>query len=438
MKDFIKNASQYILSPELSSFWVVFVLGATTIVSYIIFPKSLFLFLCGVFVFILTVFLLLKKSVNNELSKKQAKIQHESFVSVVENLEDAVIVYDKNFKIMMVNRAAEKFFSISKKEIEGTIINPSETKNPKLSLITQILFPSLAPGARQVSETNTWPNIVKLSFENPRLEITTTSNKITDKNDNLVAFIKIIKNKTHESSMITTKNEFIDVAAHQLRTPLTAIHWAMESIVKALENNPEMLDVAKEGLKASERSLKITNDLLDASKIEDGRFGYDFKETNIVALINTVVKEMSGIAKKYSVELFNTSVESSIIATIDENSIGMVLFNLVDNAIRYNTKNGKVFVSAQKTADNKNIKVVIKDTGVGIPEDEVSKIFEKLHRGSNVIQIEPNGTGLGLYIAKNIIKRHGGDIGVESTVRRGSSFWFVLPIQQKNYGNIGN
>ncbi len=428
MKRFLKNYSHYIWSEEVSSFWVLLVIEIAASIALLIFPKSTILLLGIVLVFCLSLLLLLKSAVSEALFKERSMKQDKGFSSLIESLEDAVVIYDQNFKILAINRATETMFDVKKNEIEESYISPASIKNKRLFLLTQVLFPSLAPGAKQLSEVNAWPNIVNLSFENPRMEMTTTLNRILDDRGGVTAFIKVIKDKTHEASVLSSKNEFIDVVAHQLRTPLTAIHWAMENIVKSSENNPEILEIAKEGLKVSERSLKITNDLLDASKIEDGRFGYTFKETDLGQLIGSVIKEMSPIAKEYGVEIISPSPINNLLATLDENSIGMVLFNLIDNAIRYNTKNGRVFVSTEKT-DN-NVRISIKDTGVGIPEKDLPYVFEKLHRGSNVVQIEPNGTGLGLYIARNIIKRHGGEMGVDSIINRGTTFWFTIPTNQ--------
>jgi len=430
MKEFFKNFSKYARSPNLFLFWEFSILGIAVSIVYIAFPKSAIFLYIWIVVFFSLLAAFLKTSIERVLYKDQIIIQNENLSSLIDHLDDAVVLYDKDFKIIIINPAAERLFSLSKKMIEGTRIGPASVKNKQLKLLTETLFPSLAPGARQTSETGTWPNIIELSFENPRLELTTILNRITNKDGAVIEFMKVIRDKTREFSLLKTKNEFIDVAAHQLRTPLTAIHWTFEGIVNASETYPEIQQLAREGLGVSERSLKITNDLLDASKIEDGRFGYNFQKTNIINLINTVVKEMSGIAKEYSVRITNSSEIQQPDVFIDENSIGMVLFNLIDNAIRYNTKNGEVFITTQRTLDEKFVKISIKDTGVGIQEDELPKIFEKLHRGSNIIRMEPNGTGLGLYIAKNIIKRHGGEMGVESTLNRGSAFWFTIPTEK--------
>lgn len=359
----------------------------------------------------------------------ETKFDEQMTVALTEYLKDSVIVYDANFKIITINPATEEMFNISKEMVVNTQVNPGMVKNRGMKMFTQILFPSLAPGVTQVSEISAWPQVVKISTDEPQLELLVTTNKILDENGETTGFIKLVKDQTREASILRTKNEFIDVAAHQLRTPLTALHWMMEGIVKTTESlNPELHQMTQEGLQVAERALKITNDLLDVSKIEDGRFGYAPQNINLSDVVNIITKEMGHTAKRYSVELIDATRENNIGVYADGNSVGMALMNLVDNAIRYNIKNGKVTILAEKTADGKSARISVSDTGIGIPDEDMKKLFGKLHRGSNAIQMEPNGNGLGLYIAKNIIERNGGKIGVESVLNRGSTFWFTLPV----------
>lgn len=107
------------------------------------------------------------------------------------------------------------------------------------------------------------------------------------------------------------------------------------------------------------------------------------------------------------------------------------MFNLLDNAIRYNIKNGEVILTVERLQDKPFIQVSVKDTGIGIPPESVKKIFNKFFRADNAIKAAPNGSGLGLYIVRNIIRRHGGEIWVESELNRGATFYFTLPIDQK-------
>ncbi|MBI5079083.1 ATP-binding protein, partial [Candidatus Wolfebacteria bacterium] len=123
--------------------------------------------------------------------------------------------------------------------------------------------------------------------------------------------------------------------------------------------------------------------------------------------------------------------ESSIMVSIDPQKLGMVLWNLLDNAIRYNVKNGEVIVGVERLKDKPYLQIRVKDTGVGIPPDQINRLFVKFFRSENVVKFVPDGSGLGLYIAKNIIRRHGGEIWAESQINRGTTFNFTVPTDSR-------
>ncbi|MEK9194363.1 MAG: ATP-binding protein, partial [Patescibacteria group bacterium] len=348
------------------------------------------------------------------------------FKAVVENLGEGVLVYDPDFKILEVNRALEEIFSLKAEELIGKTIEPGLIKNPRLRGITQAIYPSLAPFISRVSESVS-PEILNLNLEDPTLKLRITLITVTDEKGKTSGFIKIIEDRTREKGIIESKKEFVSVAAHELRTPLTGIHWAFESLLKN-GGGKENKEILREGLKLSERALKIINDLLDVAKIEEGKYGYNFEETDLDDLIKKVLNELSPIVKELGLKT-NYSPGGKYLLSIDRERIGIVLWNLVDNALRYNSKGGNVTVDVEALKDKPFVRVGVKDTGVGIPKEGLQKLFTKFYRGENVLEIEPNGSGLGLYIAKNIVERHGGEIGVESVLGRGSTFWFTLPLK---------
>ncbi|MEK7089336.1 MAG: PAS domain S-box protein, partial [Patescibacteria group bacterium] len=167
---------------------------------------------------------------------------------IIAFLEDGVIMYDLNFRVLTFNAAAETIFGLSSAEVLEKQFDPGIAKTPHYRVFVQTLFPSLAPSMIQVSETDRWPQVVELSFENPRLELLITLHQIKDEAGRLTGFIKLVHDMTREKGLLQSKTDFISVAAHQLRTPLTALHWAIESIVKFSENNPDIKSLAEEAL----------------------------------------------------------------------------------------------------------------------------------------------------------------------------------------------
>lgn len=350
--------------------------------------------------------------------------------TIMANIRDGVIVYDTNFTVLSMNEAALKITGISAEEALGKAIEPGLINNLRLRTLTQIIFPSLAPSMATIS-ANGWPQIIDITLEKPHTELRTVLNRVINDKNEVVAFMKLVTDMTREKGVLESKSEFISVAAHQLRTPLTAINWSFESLNKILGGEkPDMAEaanLAKEGWQLTERSLKIVNDLLNAARIEEGRFGFSFEETDLAEFVTTIMKQSGLAAKEYGIKIVFSPGNQAFRVRIDKELMGVALANLLDNAMKYNVKNGEVVVSLESGPGSDSAKLSIKDTGVGIPEEEMAKLFQKFYRGTNVIQMEPNGSGLGLYITKNIIEGQGGKISVVSQSGRGTTFSVILP-----------
>ena len=359
--------------------------------------------------------------------RKEKEYEEERVGKLVENVNDAVIVYDKDFKVLVWNRMAEKVFKLSRKDAIGTVISPEKISDPSFKTVVQAIFPSLAPSVVRKSAPGEYPQIMDISFSEPELELTVSTDRILDREGNPAGFLKVIKNRTREVELLRSKSEFITVAAHQLRTPLTAVHWIFETFIKSESLAPDDKELVENGLTASAKLLKIVNDLLDVSKIESGKFGYSFTEIDIGVFMDDLLRNANLLAKKYGVSLYFDHPRIPIIIHGDPQKLGIAFSNLIDNAIKYNVKNGQVVVKIEPYPNKPYIQITIKDTGIGMSKEALSKLFSKFFRGENVIKEQTEGSGLGLYIVKNIILRHGGNISADSSLGRGSSFYVILP-----------
>lgn len=360
-------------------------------------------------------------------SNLEIKIERNELQSIISNLRDAVIAYDEHFRMLIFNRAAEGIFGLHRDSVVGQVFTLEHARKQEFKILTQVIFPSLAPLVVRHSDQGMYPQIVDISFADPSLELRVTTDRIMDPAGQLLGFVKIVHDRTREVALLKSKTEFITVAAHQLRTPSTAIHWALESIVKTplKESQKELADT---GLSAATKLLKIVNDLLDVSRIEEGRFGYQFEEVNIVEFLEKTIGDMGGIAKQHNIKLFFARPpEPSLTVSLDVQKFGMVIFNLLDNAIKYNVENGQVVVGVTRLQDQPFVQIQIKDTGLGIPSRDVEKLFTKFFRAENAVRTVTEGTGLGLYIVRNIVKRHGGEVWAESELNRGTAFYVTLP-----------
>jgi len=194
--------------------------------------------------------------------------------------------------------------------------------------------------------------------------------------------------------------------------------------------NKEQDNFLKKGYEINERMIKLVNDLLNAARIEEGKFGYDFKDMDLETFLESLVNHYQEAAKSKSLILiFNKKTKNLPRIYADSEKLSLALNNLLDNALKYTPAGGSV--TLELGSQGNYALISLSDTGVGIPPAEQQRVFSKFFRASNVIRLETEGTGLGLFIVKNIIKRHGGDINFSSKEGKGSSFMVALPLKKE-------
>ena len=216
------------------------------------------------------------------------------------------------------------------------------------------------------------------------------------------------------------KNEFISMASHELKTPLTSIKGYIQLLEIQLQDKGDAYKYIIKTSSAVNRLQQLIEDLLDVSRIQAGRLKFNMSEFNLADILTGAIEEVQHVAPKYTIAI--TSMPAAKI-TGDKNRIIQVVMNLLNNAIKYSPDANKIEIHAIESDDK--ITVSIKDFGIGIPTEHHSKIFERFHRVSE----EPNftGLGIGLYISNEIIQRHNGSMWVKSSPGEGSTFYFSLP-----------
>ncbi len=234
------------------------------------------------------------------------------------------------------------------------------------------------------------------------------------------------------------KSDFVAVTTHQLRTPLSAIKWTLHMLVKNEVGavSEEQRHFLEASLDSVERMISTVNELLNLDQIvEEKQDELHLIATDLIRLIEGVLGEFAAPAKEKRVSLiFNKPNAPLGLIELDPVKISMVMENLTDNAVKYSRVDGQVTVTINddKVNSTRNIiEVIVVDTGIGIPELEQGKIFQRFYRAANALKISPNGIGLGLYAAKDIVARHGGEIWFVSQEGRGAEFHFTLPLRQK-------
>lgn len=226
------------------------------------------------------------------------------------------------------------------------------------------------------------------------------------------------------------KDEFISMASHQLRTPLTAIKGYLSMLLEgdAGEIKVSQYDFVNEAFQGANRMVGLINDLLNVSRMETGRFFLEPTEVDLVKIVEEEVGQLRKQAKEKGLKL-EINIKGKIPKIwADETKIRQVVMNFADNAIYYTAK-GSVTVVLRK--DSKDVIYEVIDTGIGVPKSEQKNLFNKFYRADNARHVRPDGTGLGIYLAKRVIDDHGGKIIFKSEEGKGSTFGFRLPIKSK-------
>lgn len=421
----------YLSLPEMILFWVMLVvmLFLMGIIFYFVAPPWKWAGLIVGLLFILISFFI---DLRNTIKHYNLLSEREQVRTIISHFTDAIVAYDPDFRITVFNAAAEDLFNLKASDILNQIITPEWAKNQKTKLLTQVLFPSLAPSMSWKTDPAVFPNVMELSFTNPALELTATTIRVTDSKGKILGFFKIIKDRTREEEILKTKSEFLTVAAHQMRTPLSGIKWSLETLLS--EGNENLTNTQREllqkNLEATDKILRLANDLLDVANIESGRFGYEFVQSDLIDLIQKSISEYLYLADQHKIKIYFEPPSDGLPPfKFDPMRIKIVIQNLLENALRYNIEGGQIIIKVEKKPPY--VEVSVSDTGIGIPKEELPKLFTKFFRASNVLKYETEGTGLGLYITRNIVEAHGGKIWAESIENRGTTMHFTLPMDEK-------
>jgi two-component system phosphate regulon sensor histidine kinase PhoR len=344
-----------------------------------------------------------------EIESERAK-----FSAVLNNMAEGVIAVDHNNIIMVVNPCAEKIFCIRTESACGR------------SLIEAVRHKRLAEMAAQAVDEQ---GFISGEFELPQFQgkVLRVSALGISKSEGTVAGILVISDISEIRRLENVRREFVANVSHELRTPLTSIRGFIETLRGGTVTDPSR---SREFLKIMEedavRLTKLIDDLLDLSRIEAEGSGLKQEPLGLVEQISAVAALLKPRLDEKKIEFKNLTTENKeTLVLADAGALRQVLMNLFENAIKFNSVRGKISVRAKKV--DRMIEVSIEDTGCGIPEADIPRIFERFYRVDKARSRELGGTGLGLSIVKHIIEAHGGKVSCQSTLGRGSSFIFTIP-----------
>ena len=219
------------------------------------------------------------------------------------------------------------------------------------------------------------------------------------------------------------KQDFLSVAQHQLRTPLSGVKWVLESMKSDTTLSSDTISLLDAGLIRVKDSIAIINNMLKTVEDNSGLLTLEKEPTDIVGILQALIAELNFIALKKNSKVIFTSPQSLIIFA-DRDKLKAAINNIIDNALKY-SPNSVVNVSIEE--NEKDVSVTVKDNGIGISKNDLPYVFERLHRGKNAVMIEPDESGVGLYTSKRIIDLHGGSISVVSDLGKGTTVKVALP-----------
>lgn len=230
-----------------------------------------------------------------------------------------------------------------------------------------------------------------------------------------------------ERIMSDVKSKFIFIAAHQLRTPLSGVKWALRTLLSGEVGRITRMQrrYVERAYDSNERMIRLVADLLDVSRLEEGRFGYEFAVADFRAFAESLAEEYRPRFEEQRIAFELHLPGTRMPVSFDLERLALALRNLIENALHYTEEGGRVSLGVTESPDA--ITVEIADTGVGIPAGQQEKLFTKFFRGENVIRMQTEGTGLGLFIARNIIAAHGGAIAIASEEGKGTTVSFHIP-----------
>jgi len=346
----------------------------------------------------------------------------DKFQLIIKHFSDGVLVFNKENKLSLINPQAEEFLGVKEKEVIGKSF-------PELKKL-----PILKPLMNFFGYKKIWGIFKKEIFEESEKGLVLEISAVPlIEMDTKLGTLVILHDITREKRVEKLKTEFISLVAHQLRTPLSAIKWALEMTLEdgAGQMTEEQKHLLETTYQSNERMINLIKDLLDVTKIEEGKYIFSSSLEDLETITQETIDSFQKEIKKKNLKFdFKKPIDGKLPKVmVDREKIKLAIGNLIDNAIKYTSLGGEVTVSLK--CDKLEIEFKVQDSGAGIPKSQQGRVFSKFFRASNAMQMEPDGTGLGLYLTKNIIEAHRGKIGFQSEEGKGSTFWFTLPLKEE-------
>jgi len=343
---------------------------------------------------------------------KNIRTQNQQLAAMFDGMIEGVIVVDGAGRIISLNAAIERVFGISAIETKGKVFLEAVRNNDIAETIGEVL-----KGAK--------PLMREMSLVLPVRKVFQVNAVPVFDGGAVSGCLVVMHDITEIRKLETVRRDFIANVSHELKTPLTSIKGFVETLLGGAledrENNRQFLEII---IEHTGRLDNLVNDLLSLSHLESKEITLEKEDIRLRDQLDSIIKGFGSQIKGKNIEVAN-DLPAGLSTRADKGRLDQVFTNLIDNAIKFNREKGTVRIYAQQ--EDGRIKVVFEDSGIGIPEKDAGRIFERFYRVDKARSRELGGTGLGLSIVKHIVEIHGGTVGVESVEGLGSKFWFTLP-----------
>src|SRR5688572_15955924 len=348
------------------------------------------------------------KEAHEQLTLQKQAEQQALFNSMTEG----VLVLDASGRIQLANESLRKLFRLSK-DVRGQTIMEAFRLQQLAEVIRRLQHERAVSG---------------FELELPGIDerwLQVNAAAVLDREGAQHGAILVFHDLTRLKQLENTRQEFVANVSHELRTPLSLIKGFVETLLEGAKDDPELAGrFLKTIEKHTDRLTYLIEDLLTISHLESGRILMNLKAVDLHKEVARAKDDLQSRAEEKQVKVENR-VAAELCAQADSERLQQVLFNLVENAIKYGRSGGNVTVDA-KVLPNKKIEVSVQDDGPGIPPEARDRVFERFFRVDRARSRETGGTGLGLAIVKHIIQGHGGEVGLHSELGKGSTFFFTL------------
>lgn len=376
------------------------------------------------------------RGVNQQLVITSTQAQNQAEVArrraseletIIESIADGVFLCDKDGRIIEVNEAGLKLIGlVRKEEILRPLVGYLSLLNLRHPDGRPIAVEDLALTRALRGEVVTGHEEIARGLQTQRdIYLLVSAAPIRDEAGNVAGAVEVLSDISHIKEFDKLKDEFISVAAHELKTPVAIMKGYAQALLRAPEVIPpprqRMLDSINRG---ADRIDRIVKDLLDISRLHIGRLEISMESIDLPELTEDVVSRLALVAPKHHIRVVSAE---PVVVQGDRDRLEQVLVNLIDNAIKYSPQGGNIDVKV--AVRNREAVVSVRDHGVGIPKEKQGHIFERFYRAHADTPYDYGGMGVGLYISREIISQHGGRMWFESEEGKGSTFSFSLPLQ---------